>query len=121
MVFNPLISAKEPKLTAAMVRHNGCVNRIRSYNFGEVVLAANWSERGAVHIWNLNDQLKATTDKQAMNNFIKNVQKKVKPVYSFEGFTNEGYALDWSTVNKGPSFTVKYVFLTVTFRTFIDW
>jgi len=97
--------AKEPKLTAAMVRHNGCVNRIRSYNFGEVVLAANWSERGAVHIWNLNDQLKATTDKQAMNNFIKNVQKKVKPVYSFEGFTNEGYALDWSTVNKGHLLT----------------
>jgi len=97
--------AKEPKLTAAMVRHNGCVNRVRSYNFGEVVLAANWSERGAVHIWNLNDQLKATTDKQAMNNFIKNVQKKVKPVYSFEGFTNEGYALDWSTVNKGHLLT----------------
>ena len=121
LIFMVFISAKEPKLTAAMVRHNGCVNRIRSYNFGEVVLAANWSERGAVHIWNLNDQLKATTDKQAMNNFIKNVQKKVKPVYSFEGFTNEGYALDWSTVNKGSSFTGKYVFSTVTFRTFIDW
>lgn len=113
-----MYSAKEPKLTAAMVRHNGCVNRVRSYNFGEVVLAANWSERGAVHIWNLNDQLKATTDKQAMNNFIKNVQKKVKPVYSFEGFTNEGYALDWSTVNKGKSLLYTVYSISEVFTSF---
>ena len=84
-----------------MVRHHGCVNRVRSYNFGECVLAANWSERGAVHIWNLNEQLKATNDKQALNHFIQRVQKDLKPVYSFEGYTNEGYALDWSNLKKG--------------------
>ena len=95
-------SAKQPVLTAAMVRHNGCINRVRSYNFGnETVLAANWSERGAVHIWNLAEQLKATNDKHSMNNFISNVQKNLAPVYSFDGFTNEGYALDWSSVKEG--------------------
>ena len=85
-----------------MIRHNGCINRVRAYNFSnETVLAANWSERGAVHIWNLAEQLKATSDKHAMSNFISNVQKNLTPVYSFDGFTNEGYALDWSTVKPG--------------------
>jgi len=94
--------AKQPNLTAAMIRHNGCINRVRAYNFSnETVLAANWSERGAVHIWNLAEQLKATSDKHAMSNFISNVQKNLTPVYSFDGFTNEGYALDWSTVKPG--------------------
>ena len=84
-----------------MIRHNGCVNRVRSFNFGEAVLAANWSEKGIVHVWNLNEMLKATNDKQAMNNFIQRKRKDMKPLYSFEGYTNEGYALDWNTVNKG--------------------
>lgn len=97
--------ATEPRLTAAMIRHNGCVNRVRSFNFGEAVLAANWSEKGIVHVWNLNEMLKATNDKQAMNNFIQRKRKDMKPLYSFEGYTNEGYALDWNTVNKGQLLT----------------
>jgi hypothetical protein len=84
-----------------MVKHPGCVNRIRCQNFGEKVLAANWSERAEVHIWDLEEQLKATHDRQSMNNFIQNKQKNIKPVFSFSGYRNEGYALDWSPVNKG--------------------
>ena len=89
-----------------MVRHQGCVNRVRSFNFGnEKVLAANWSEKGAVHIWDLAEQLKATQDRHAMSHFVGQVQKQIKPVYTFEGFTNEGYALDWSSVKPGHLLT----------------
>jgi len=84
-----------------MIRHTGCVNRIRSFNFGSTVLAANWSEKGIVAIWDLNEMIKATNDKQAMNNFIQNKRKNIKPAFQFEGYTNEGYALDWNTINKG--------------------
>lgn len=97
--------AKKPVLSAAMVKHPGCVNRIRCQNFGEKVLAANWSERAEVHIWDLEEQLKATHDRQSMNNFIQNKQKNIKPVFSFSGYRNEGYALDWSPVNKGHLLT----------------
>ena len=88
-------------LSAAMVRHNGCVNRVRVKNFGGKVLAANWSERAEVHIWDLEEQLKATHDRQAMNNFIHTKQKTIKPVFTFSGYRNEGYALDWSDQLEG--------------------
>ena len=92
-----------------MVRHSGSVNRVRAKNFGEKVLAANWSERAEVHIWDLAEQLRATNDREAMSSFIKNKQKTIKPVYSFSGFRNEGYALDWSDTQAGIkiSFTIK--------------
>ena len=88
-----------------MVRHNGCINRVRSFNTGSTVLAAAWSERGAITVWDLAAQLKATSDKHEMNNFIQNQQKSLKPVFAFDGFTNEGYALDWSGVKKGHFLT----------------
>jgi len=98
--------SKQPQLTAAMVRHQGCVNRVRSFNFGnDKVLAATWSEKGAVHVWDLAEQLKATSDRHAMSHFVGQVQKQMKPIYSFEGFTNEGYALDWSIVKPGHLLT----------------
>jgi len=84
-----------------MVRHPGCINRIRAKNFGDKVLAANWSERAEVHIWDLEEQLKATHDRQSMNNFIHTKQKNIKPVFTFSGYRNEGYALDWSDVQPG--------------------
>jgi len=97
--------AKRPVLKAAMVRHSGSVNRVRAKNFGEKVLAANWSERAEVHIWDLEEQLRATNDREAMSSFIKNKQKTIKPVYSFSGFRNEGYALDWSDTQAGHMLT----------------
>ena len=63
--------------------------------------SANWSERAEVHIWDLEEQLRATSDREAMSSFIKNKQKNIKPVYSFSGFRNEGYALDWSDTQAG--------------------
>lgn len=97
--------SEKPTLMAAMVRHNGCVNRVRVKNFGSKVFAANWSERAEVHIWDLEAQLTATKDRHSLDTFIKQKQKQIKPVFSFSGYRNEGYALDWSDVKPGYMLT----------------
>lgn len=62
-----------PQMSCALIRHQGCVNRVRSNKIGNHILCATWSELGKVSIWNLNDQLQVNTY-NAFNFFISNIK-----------------------------------------------
>ena len=67
-------------------------------------LAASWSELGRVHIWDLNEQLRALEDPQLLEKYRKNCEKSdnaVKPIFTFKGHLSEGYAIDWSPIRQG--------------------
>ncbi|GBP03339.1 Glutamate-rich WD repeat-containing protein 1 [Eumeta japonica] len=52
----------KPQMACALIKHQGCVNRVRSKRIGNTVFAASWSELGHVSIWNLSRQLQAIED-----------------------------------------------------------
>jgi len=91
---------KKPELTAALVPHHGCVNRIRFNFVNEKPLAATWSELGKVCIWDLTEPLSALDDVQKLQDYIKN-KDKPKPLFTFKGHRGEGFALDWSPTMPG--------------------
>uniref|UniRef100_A0A0K8TRP1 Glutamate-rich WD repeat-containing protein 1 n=1 Tax=Tabanus bromius TaxID=304241 RepID=A0A0K8TRP1_TABBR len=93
---------KKPQLSCALVRHQGCVNRIRSAKIGNSSFAASWSELGRVNIWCLDAQLEAVEDADLLQKYEKdNISENTKPVYTFSGHQKEGFALDWSLVTPG--------------------
>ncbi|MEE6483077.1 hypothetical protein FKM82_013424 [Ascaphus truei] len=87
---------KKPQLELAMVPHYGGINRIRVSTLGDTPVAALWSEKGQVEIYDLQKQLAAVTDSQTLAAFLKEEQSKVKPVFTFSGHMTEGFAMDWS-------------------------
>ncbi|KAG8434076.1 hypothetical protein GDO86_012448 [Hymenochirus boettgeri] len=96
---------KKPQLELAMVPHYGGVNRIRVCTLGEVPVAAVWSEKGQVEIYDLRKQLAAVSDPEVLAAFLSEEQVKIKPVFSFSGHMTEGFALDWSTKTAGRLIT----------------
>ncbi|KAG7270137.1 hypothetical protein CRUP_027207 [Coryphaenoides rupestris] len=87
---------KKPQMELAMMSHYGGVNRVRvSHPGAERALAAVWSDKGKVEIFDLKTSLEAIHNSAAMAEFIKN-QKEAKPLFSFSGHMTEGFALDWS-------------------------
>ncbi|XP_036451774.1 glutamate-rich WD repeat-containing protein 1 [Colossoma macropomum] len=86
---------KKPQMELAMVPHYGGVNRVRVTKRGEQSLAAVWSEKGQVEIFDLRSQLEAVHSSTAMAAFIKQ-NKEATPLYSFSGHMAEGFAIDWS-------------------------
>ncbi|ENN79900.1 glutamate-rich WD repeat-containing protein 1 [Dendroctonus ponderosae] len=92
----------DPKMAGAMIKHMGCVNRIRSTVVQETALAASWSELGKVNIWDLTPQLQAVDSDQLLSQYNKdNKQNSLKPVFTFTGHTTEGFAMDWSPTRPG--------------------
>ncbi|XP_030639813.1 glutamate-rich WD repeat-containing protein 1 [Chanos chanos] len=91
---------KKPKLELAMLPHYGGINRVRVTQRGEQSLAAVWSEKGQVEIFDLRPQLEAVHSASAMAAFTKQ-QKEAKPVFSFSGHMTEGFAIDWSPLVPG--------------------
>ncbi|XP_037790890.1 LOW QUALITY PROTEIN: DNA damage-binding protein cmr1-like [Penaeus monodon] len=86
---------EEPVISSAMVKHNGCVNRIRSTMVNNVSIAASWSELGVVHIWDLSQMLSSVNE---------NSQQQVleeTPIFSFRGHRTEGFAIDWASSMPG--------------------
>lgn len=73
-----------------------------------------WSEKGIVNIYDLNSKLKEV-EKAKRNRKIGSVEKKKKfgkpapkrimsehkPLHSFSGHRDEGFALDWSSMSPG--------------------
>ncbi|XP_078511101.1 glutamate-rich WD repeat-containing protein 1 [Lissotriton helveticus] len=96
---------KKPRLELAMVPHYGGINRVRVSSLGSSQVAAVWSEKGQVEIYDLQKQLWAVSDSQAMSTFLREDQAKIKPVFSFAGHMTEGFALDWSTKVEGRLLT----------------
>lgn len=64
-------------------------------------MAAVWSEKGQVDIYDLRCPLVAVSDSQAMATFLKEEQAKIKPFFSFTGHMTEGFAMDWSPKKSG--------------------
>ncbi|XP_037944787.1 glutamate-rich WD repeat-containing protein 1 [Teleopsis dalmanni] len=93
---------KQPNMTCALIKHQGCVNRIRAKRIGNTVFAASWSELGRVNIWNLSKQLQAIEDAQLLKQYEREVANEpVQPVYTFSGHQKEGFAVDWSSCTEG--------------------
>lgn len=86
---------KKPQLELAMMPHYGGINRVRVTQRGEQALAAVWSEKGQVEIFDLRPQLEAVHSSSVMSAFIKQ-QKEATPLFSFTGHMSEGFAIDWS-------------------------
>ncbi|XP_004932951.1 glutamate-rich WD repeat-containing protein 1 [Bombyx mandarina] len=93
---------QKPQMTFSFIKHQGCVNRIRATNFKNSVLAASWSELGRVDIWNITQQLQAVDDPVVLERYnLETVSNPVKPIYSFNGHQQEGFALDWCPTESG--------------------
>ncbi|XP_028281576.1 glutamate-rich WD repeat-containing protein 1 [Parambassis ranga] len=86
---------KKPQMELAMMPHYGGINRVRVTQFGEQSLAAVWSEKGQVEIFDLQPQLQAVHSAAAMAAFGKE-QKEATALFSFTGHMSEGFAIDWS-------------------------
>ncbi|XP_045461970.1 glutamate-rich WD repeat-containing protein 1 [Harmonia axyridis] len=93
---------QEPKFAAASIKHQGGVNRIRNYNYNGTTLVASWSERGRVNIWDITEQLQVVDDTQLLNAYNnQNKAHSTKPLFTFSGHQNEGFAMDWSRTMSG--------------------
>nr|CAH7722873.1 unnamed protein product [Callosobruchus chinensis] len=93
---------KNPKMAGALIKHQGCVNRIRSTVFNDKVLAASWSELGRVNIWELSTQLNIVdSDHQVLSKYNKEKSNSITPLFTFNGHQKEGFAIDWCTTSKG--------------------
>ncbi|KAG1958348.1 glutamate-rich WD repeat-containing protein 1 [Pimephales promelas] len=86
---------RKPQLELAMMPHYGGINRVRVTQRGEQALAAVWSEKGQLEIFDLRPQLEAVHSSSVMSAFIKQ-QKEATPLFSFTGHMSEGFAIDWS-------------------------
>ncbi|XP_039191007.1 glutamate-rich WD repeat-containing protein 1 [Crotalus tigris] len=96
---------KKPQLELAMVPHYGGINRVRVTELGKTQIAAAWSEKGQVDIYDLQHLLVAVSDPQAMAVFLQEEQAKIKPIFSFTGHMSEGFAMDWSPKKPGTLLT----------------
>lgn len=67
---------------------------------GEQSLAAVWSEKGQVEIFDLQPQLEAVHSAAAMAAFTSR-QKEAASLFSFSGHMTEGFAIDWSPTVAG--------------------
>lgn len=93
---------KIPRMDCALIKHQGCVNRIRATTFQNSVFAASWSETGRVNIWNLDHQLQVVDDYQLLKVYdATKVGDNQKPVTSFSGHQQEGFAVDWCPTAAG--------------------
>ncbi|XP_053675643.1 glutamate-rich WD repeat-containing protein 1 [Anopheles nili] len=93
---------KSPVLSCVMIKHPGCVNRLRVTTFGTSQFVASWSEMGRVHIYNINEQLAAIDDSKARKTYQQNkVGDGIKPDYTFSGHQKEGFAIDWCPTTRG--------------------
>ncbi|KAG2457676.1 GRWD1 protein, partial [Polypterus senegalus] len=92
---------KKPQLELAMLPHYGGINRVRVTHVRNVPLAAVWSEKGQVEIFDLRPQLKAVHNASAMAEFIQKQQSEATPLFKFAGHMTEGFAVDWSQKTPG--------------------
>eukprot|EP01147_Barroeca_monosierra_P003526 gene3526-6144_t len=82
----------EPELFHRSIPHRGGVNRIRMAPF-EGCVAATWADMGSVHIWDLSPLAQAVQDPHKAPKKINS-----KPLQTFKGHKDEGFAIDWSKV-----------------------
>ncbi|KAG1654551.1 Glutamate-rich WD repeat-containing protein 1 [Nymphon striatum] len=89
-----------PDFHSALVKHPGCVNRVRTSFVNNRLHCASWSEMGSVHIYDLSRQLEVVNNPKLLKSYIQNNESS-SPVFSFKGHFIEGYAMDWSSLKEG--------------------
>lgn len=68
------------------------------------VLAASWSELKRVNIFDLCEQLEAVDNEVLHSKYNKdNRGNNAKPIFTFNGHRDEGFAIDWCPTSKGVS------------------
>lgn len=93
---------RKPQMACALIKHQGCVNRVRAHRLGNTVYAASWSELGRVNIWDISKQLQAVEDPQLLKQYEREVvDETVRPAFTFNGHQQEGFAIDWSICAEG--------------------
>ncbi|TDH68281.1 hypothetical protein CCR75_004473 [Bremia lactucae] len=85
----------EPVLETRSISHPSAVNRIRCMPQSSNIVAT-WSDRKKVHIWDISKQLDSLDGKGGAI-----LPAKQSPVYTFSGHADEGFAMDWSSVQTG--------------------
>lgn len=99
---NESAKRNKPNMDCALMKHPGCINRIRAAKVSNNVLAATWSELGRVNIWNLNEQLLALDDRELLSSYNKEGKaNKATCLFTFSGHQQEGYGIDWSPLVQG--------------------
>lgn len=93
---------KKPKMECALIKHQGCINRIRATRYKDAALVATWSELGRVNIYSISEQLQTLNDADLLRQYEKDARgDHVKPAFTFSGHQQEGYGLDWSPIATG--------------------
>uniref|UniRef100_A0A1L8DX85 Glutamate-rich WD repeat-containing protein 1 n=1 Tax=Nyssomyia neivai TaxID=330878 RepID=A0A1L8DX85_9DIPT len=93
---------KLPQMQCALIKHQGCINRIRVTQFNNTPVAATWSELGQVNVWNLTEHMTLLNDATLLGNYEKSGEgNRTKALYTFTGHQQEGFALDWSPTVPG--------------------
>jgi ribosome assembly protein RRB1 len=90
--------ADGPHLEHAEVAHMGTVNRLRLMP-GASHVCATWSETGHVHVWDLSVQLASLNSKGGGRQQV--AESSQKPLHTFAGHADEGFALGFSSVVQG--------------------
>ncbi|KAK0055972.1 glutamate-rich WD repeat-containing protein 1 [Biomphalaria pfeifferi] len=94
----------KPQLYQTMIKHNGCVNRVKSTTVDSHVLSASWSENGIVYIYDVTSHLSILNTPDRVAEF-ENINIHTSPMFSFEGHNIEGYGLAWSKLDLGRLLT----------------
>jgi len=87
---------ERPVLKMAGIKHATCINRIKYTKIGPTPVAAAWGENGAVSVWDLSNVL-SRLDLPGKEVY----REESNPLQAFTGHTNEGFALDWSSMFPG--------------------
>ncbi|KAI8904896.1 WD40-repeat-containing domain protein [Powellomyces hirtus] len=86
---------EDPILESRTVPHIGGVNRVRVMPHPESHIVATWADTGKVHIYDLNEHVRSLDTPGLVP------ARNPAPIYTVGRHRNEGYALDWSTLQTG--------------------
>jgi ribosome assembly protein RRB1 len=87
---------REPQLTHVNVDHYGGINRIRSMPQGNGIVAC-WSDTSKVELYDFSNVVQSFQDPS----YSYSSKSHLRPIQSFQGHRQEGFALDWSPVEEG--------------------
>jgi len=85
---------EDPIVDARSFKHTGSINRIRAMPQKPNIVAT-WADTGKVHMWNIEAH---TRSLDAPN---EPAPQDIDPIFTFSGHSDEGYAMDWSSVHEG--------------------
>ncbi|BFZ17528.1 hypothetical protein BsWGS_20567 [Bradybaena similaris] len=92
--------SKNSVLHQTMIKHNGCVNKIKATTISDHVVSASWSEHGIVYIYDVTAHFAVLDTPDKIEEFEVS-GSQVSPLFAFDGHQIEGYALAWSRNDPG--------------------